>query len=97
MGLKLGIYSDAGTKTCQGQPGSLGHEETDAKSFAEWEVDYLKYDNCFNNHVPAIRRYPKMEKALLDSGRDIFYSICNWGEEDTTTWAPAIGNSWRTT
>ncbi|KAH9781147.1 alpha-galactosidase 2 [Citrus sinensis] len=84
-GLKLGIYSDAGTQTCsKTMPGSLGHEEQDAKTFASWGVDYLKYDNCFNT-------------ALLNSGRPIFFSLCEWGREDPATWAPKIGNSWRTT
>lgn len=97
LGLKLGIYSDAGNYTCEGQPGSLGYETVDAESFAEWKVDYLKYDNCYNDNVPAIERYPAMRDALAATGRDIFYSICNWGDEDTTTWAPEVGNSWRTT
>uniref|UniRef100_A0A803MLG9 Alpha-galactosidase n=1 Tax=Chenopodium quinoa TaxID=63459 RepID=A0A803MLG9_CHEQI len=92
-GLKIGIYSDAG-KT---MPGSLGHEEQDANTFALWGIDYLKYDNCENTGISAKERYPKMSKALLNSGRKIYYSICNWGEEDPATWAPSIGNSWRTT
>ncbi|OMP06146.1 Glycosyl hydrolase, family 13, all-beta [Corchorus olitorius] len=97
-GLKLGIYSDAGTQTCsQTMPGSLGHEEQDAKTFASWGVDYLKYDNCQNTGVSPKERYPKMSKALLDSGRPIFFSLCEWGQEDPATWAPSIGNSWRTT
>ncbi|XP_022725468.1 alpha-galactosidase-like [Durio zibethinus] len=97
-GLKLGIYSDAGTQTCsKTMPGSLGHEEQDAKSFALWGVDYLKYDNCANTGISPKERYRKMSKALLDSGRPIFFSLCEWGEEDPATWAPGIGNSWRTT
>lgn len=97
-GLKLGIYSDAGTQTCsKTMPGSLGHEELDAKTFASWGVDYLKYDNCENNGISPKERYPKMSKALLESGRQIFFSLCEWGEEDPATWAPSIGNSWRTT
>ncbi|XP_021275241.1 alpha-galactosidase-like [Herrania umbratica] len=97
-GLKLGIYSDAGTQTCsKTMPGSLGHEEQDAKTFASWGVDYLKYDNCGNTGVSPKKRYPKMSKALLDSGRPIFFSLCEWGQEDPATWAPNIGNSWRTT
>ena len=75
----------------------MGHETTDAESFAEWKVDYLKYDNCFNENVPAIERYPAMRDALAATGRDIFYSICNWGQEDSPSWAPEVGNSWRTT
>lgn len=97
-GLKLGIYSDAGTQTCsKTMPGSLGFEEQDAKTFASWGIDYLKYDNCNNNNIDAKQRYPIMSKALLNSGRSIFYSLCEWGEEDPATWAPAFGNSWRTT
>lgn len=97
-GLKLGIYSDAGTQTCsKTMPGSLGHEEQDAKTFASWGVDYLKYDNCFNTGLSPKERYPIMSKALLNSGRPIFFSLCEWGQEDPATWAPKIGNSWRTT
>ena len=57
----------------------------------------MKYDNCFNEDVPASIRYPAMRDALNATGRPIFYSICNWGEEDTTHWGPEVGNSWRTT
>lgn len=96
-GLLFGIYNSAGSLTCQGLAGSLNHEVTDAQDFASWGVDYLKYDNCFNEDVPALTRYPAMRNALLSTGRDIFYSLCNWGEEETWQWAPATGNSWRTT
>lgn len=65
-------------------------------SFVEWGVDYLKYDNCYNTGAPAIDRYTPMAKALEKADRPIFFSICNWGFEDTTSWAPALGNSWRT-
>ena len=60
-GLKFGIYSSAGTKTCEGLAGSLNYEDIDAKDFASWGVDYLKYDNCFNEDVKAIIRYPAMQ------------------------------------
>ncbi|XXG60458.1 hypothetical protein AAC387_Pa04g2362 [Persea americana] len=98
-GLKLGIYGDAGTMTCtKTMPGSLGYEEQDARTYASWGVDYLKYDNCNNDgSSPKESRYPKMSKALLNSGRLIFFSLCEWGREDPATWAPTIGNSWRTT
>uniref|UniRef100_A0A5B7C7T9 Alpha-galactosidase n=2 Tax=Davidia involucrata TaxID=16924 RepID=A0A5B7C7T9_DAVIN len=97
-GLKLGIYSDAGVQTCsKTMPGSLGYEEQDAKTFASWGIDYLKYDNCNNNNISPKERYPKMSKALLNSGRSIFFSLCEWGQEDPATWAQAVGNSWRTT
>ncbi|XP_059661624.1 alpha-galactosidase-like isoform X2 [Cornus florida] len=97
-GLKLGIYSDAGNLTCSNtMPGSLGYEEQDAKTFASWGIDYLKYDNCNSNNMGPKERYHKMSKALLSSGRPIFFSLCEWGEEDPATWAVKIGNSWRTT
>ncbi|KAK3043305.1 hypothetical protein RJ639_002548 [Escallonia herrerae] len=97
-GLKLGIYSDAGTQTCsKTMPGSLGYEEQDAKTFASWGIDYLKYDNCNNNDISAKKRYPKMTKALQNAGRPIFFSLCEWGQEDPATWASHVGNSWRTT
>lgn len=97
-GLKLGIYSDAGVRTCSNtMPGSLGHEEQDAKTFASWGIDYLKYDNCFNNNVTARQRYPIMSKALQNCGRPIFFSLCEWGQENVATWGPGIANSWRTT
>ncbi|KAJ8769957.1 hypothetical protein K2173_009039 [Erythroxylum novogranatense] len=97
-GLKLGIYSDAGTQTCsKSMPGSLGYEERDANTFASWGIDYLKYDNCNDNSISPKERYPKMTKALLNSGRPIFFSLCEWGQEDPATWAASVGNSWRTT
>ncbi|KAI6676725.1 hypothetical protein NL676_037521 [Syzygium grande] len=97
-GLKLGIYSDAGIQTCSMRmPGSLGYEEQDAKTFASWGIDYLKYDNCENRGISPKERYPVMSKALQNSGRPIFFSLCEWGQEDPATWAPSIGNSWRTT
>ncbi|MGW2830194.1 glycoside hydrolase family 27 protein [Streptomyces sp. NPDC001286] len=97
LGLKLGIYEDAGTATCAGYPGSLGHETTDAQSFASWGVDYLKYDNCNNSGVPARTRYTTMRDALAATGRPILYSLCNWGQENVWTWGADVGNSWRTT
>ncbi|KAK3197908.1 hypothetical protein Dsin_021323 [Dipteronia sinensis] len=97
-GLKLGIYSDAGRQTCsKTMPGSLGHEEQDAKTFASWGIDYLKYDNCESDGTSPKQRYPIMSKALLNSGRPIFFSLCEWGQEDPATWASSVGNSWRTT
>ena len=100
-GLKLGIYEDAGTATCAGYPGSLGHETQDARSFASWGVDYLKYDNCFNNGSSTtqqyIDRYSAMRDALAATGRPIVYSICEWGVNAPWTWAGNVGNLWRTT
>jgi alpha-galactosidase len=97
LGLKLGIYEDAGTATCAGYPGSLGHETTDAQSFASWGVDYLKYDNCNNTGIPAQTRYTTMRDALAATGRPIVFSLCNWGQESVWTWGAGVGNSWRTT
>jgi len=97
LGLKIGIYESAGTKTCAGFPGSLYHEKTDAESFAKWGIDYLKLDNCSNEGVDYMQRYEGMEKALLATGRPIVYSICEWGVKDPYQWAPAISNLWRTT
>ncbi|XP_060675736.1 alpha-galactosidase 3 [Ziziphus jujuba] len=96
-GLKLGIYSDAGVSTCQVRPGSLYHENDDAKLFASWDLDYLKYDNCYNLGIEPKKRYPPMRDALNETGRTIFYSICEWGVDDPALWAGKIGNSWRTT
>jgi alpha-galactosidase len=77
-GFLYGIYTSAGTKTCQGLPGSLGSEDRDAQTFADWGVDFLKYDNCYNENIPSIDRYPKMRDALNKTGRPIFYSLCQW-------------------
>ncbi|XP_058007905.1 alpha-galactosidase 3 isoform X2 [Hevea brasiliensis] len=96
-GLKLGIYSDAGIFTCQVRPGSLYHEKDDADLFASWDVDYLKYDNCYNLGIEPKKRYPPMRDALNATGRTIFYSLCEWGVDDPALWAGKVGNSWRTT
>ncbi|XP_030544484.1 alpha-galactosidase-like isoform X1 [Rhodamnia argentea] len=97
-GLKIGIYGDAGTLTCaRTMPGSLGYEEQDANTFASWGIDYLKYDNCHNNGTSPQERYTKMSKALLATGRPIFFSLCEWGQAYPATWAGSVGNSWRTT
>ena len=100
-GLKLGIYEDAGTATCAGYPGSLGHERIDAQTFADWDVDYLKYDNCNNagstTKEEYIERYSAMRDALAATGRPIVYSICEWGTTEPWTWAADVGNLWRTT
>lgn len=95
--LKFGLYSSAGTMTCEKRAGSLGYEQMDANDYASWGVDYLKYDNCFNDGVPALERYPKMRDALNATGREIFYSVCSWGEEHIPDWGKSVGNSWRTT
>lgn len=97
-GLKLGIYSDAGYFTCSRRmPGSLGYEEQDAKTFASWGIDYLKYDNCNNDGSKPTQRYPVMTRALMKAGRPIFFSLCEWGDMHPAEWGAPVGNSWRTT
>lgn len=98
-GLKFGIYTSAGIKTCNpaGFPGGLGHEKSDAQQFADWGVDYLKYDNCNNLGVDAKQRYRAMRDALKATGRPIVYSICEWGENKPWEWASDVGHLWRTT
>ncbi|MGW2718757.1 NPCBM/NEW2 domain-containing protein [Streptomyces sp. NPDC001492] len=98
-GLKLGIYTSAGTKTCDsaGFPGALGHEYSDAGQFADWGVDYVKYDNCNNQGVDAKLRYTTMRDALKATGRPIVYSICEWGQNKPWEWAADVGHLWRTT
>jgi len=101
LGLKLGIYGDAGTKTCAGYPGSLGREALDAQTWADWGVDYLKYDNCYNesdgSRADFVRRYTAMREALDHTGRPIVYSICEWGQSQPWEWAKGVGHLWRTT
>ena len=94
-GLKLGIYSDAGSETCAGRPGSLGHEYQDALQYARWEVDYLKYDWCNTTNVNAQGAYQLMRDALQAAGRPIFFSMCEWGDNHPWRWAKGIGDSWR--
>ncbi|KAG6332386.1 hypothetical protein ID866_6706 [Astraeus odoratus] len=112
LGLKLGIYSDAGTNTCAGYPGSLGYEDIDAATFTEWGVDYLKYDNC---HVPAnwtdsctppggdwynsnsAIRYRQMTAALDNQNTPVEFSLCIWGRAYVWEWGSKVGHSWRVT
>ena len=96
-GLKLGIYSDAGTMTCAKRPGSKDHEAQDAKTYAEWGVDYLKYDWCNTEGLDARDAYLKMSRALRASGRPIVFSICEWGSSKPWTWAQGVGQLWRAT
>jgi len=102
LGMKLGIYSSPGPKTCAGFEGSYQHEEQDAKTFAAWGIDYLKYDWCSASRVyqtssmPAV--YARMGQALADSGRPIVYSLCQYGMLNVGEWGPKVGgNLWRTT
>ncbi|HTW48829.1 MAG TPA: glycoside hydrolase family 27 protein [Acidobacteriaceae bacterium] len=112
-GLKLGIYSSPGPKTCAGYEGSLGHEQQDAQLYASWGIDYLKYDLC--SYIPAVMQkeapndpaaqmrlmvdaYVKMGNALRASGRPIVFSLCQYGWDAVWEWAPQLGgNLWRTT
>lgn len=91
-GLKFGIYSCAGILTCAGYPSSYDHEFQDAKLFAEWGVDFLKYDFCnFPENADCINRYHIMSMALKASGREILFSACNWGEQESWNWMRSIG------
>lgn len=94
-GLKLGIYSDAGKETCAGRPGSLGHEYQDALQYARWGIDYLKYDWCNTTNINAQGAYQLMRDALQATGRPIFFSMCEWGDNHPWRWAKGIGDSWR--
>ena len=97
-GLKIGIYSSAGTGTCQRRPASLDHEVVDAQTFAEWGIDYLKYDNCNNQNRPAVERYKAMGDALKATGRPIVFSLCEWGQNTSWEWGKSVGGDlWRTT
>ncbi|KAI8583186.1 hypothetical protein K450DRAFT_224624 [Umbelopsis ramanniana AG] len=96
-GLYFGIYSSAGYQTCAGRMASLGHEESDAINYANWSVDYLKYDNCnFRDGISGKERYKRMGDALKATGRNITFSICNWGSENPWEWADEIGHAFRT-
>jgi alpha-galactosidase len=101
-GLKLGIYSSPGPRTCGGFEGSYGHEEIDARTWAEWGIDYLKYDWCSASRVwkdesmQAV--YQRMGEALRKTGRPIVYSLCQYGRAGVQQWGPTVGgNLWRTT
>ena len=96
-GLKLGIYSDAGAKTCGGRPGSRGHEYQDAWTYAQWGVDYLKYDWCNADDLRAEGAYSTMRDALAATGRPIVFSLCEWGSNKPWLWGANVGHLWRTT
>src|SRR4029077_2863596 len=98
LGLKFGIYSDAGSKTCAGRPGGLGHEYQDALKYAAWGVDYLKYDWCNTTTQDARASYANIRHALDAAGRPIVLSICEWGTAKPWLWGAEVGgNLWRTT
>jgi alpha-galactosidase len=96
-GLKLGVYSDAGSKTCGGRPGSRGYEYQDALTYAKWGVDYLKYDWCSTDSLNAPGAYMTMRDALAKAGRPIVFSLCEWGNSKPWLWGPSTGHLWRTT
>jgi alpha-galactosidase len=96
-GLKLGLYTDAGTGTCEKRPGSLNHEDQDAKTYASWGIDYVKIDWCNSEGLDPEVQYAKFRDALAHSGRPIVFSICNWGVKTPWRWGPSTGNLWRTT
>jgi len=96
-GLKFGIYSCAGNKTCGGHPGSRGYEYQDALTYAQWGVDFLKYDWCNTAGINAPAAYTTMRDALFATGRPIVFSLCEWGENKPWEWAKEIGHLWRTT
>jgi alpha-galactosidase len=96
-GLKFGIYSCAGTKTCQERPGGRGHEYQDARTYARWGVDYLKYDWCFATTQDARASYSTMRDGLYAAGRPIVFSLCEWGTAKPWEWAKEVGHLWRTT
>ncbi|MFT3873872.1 MAG: NEW3 domain-containing protein [Nocardioides sp.] len=110
-GLKVGIYESAGTTTCQGLAGSLGYEDIDAQTFADWGIDYVKYDNCGTHEVTVdgetlsftddqagyIERFQRMADAIEKTGRPMVYSLCEWGNYDPWEWGGDMGNLWRTT
>ena len=97
-GLKFGIYSDAGTGTCQNRPGGRGYEFQDARQYAAWGVDYLKYDWCNTTTQNSVASYSIMRDALAKSGRPIVFSICEWGTAKPWLWGKEVGgNLWRTT
>lgn len=96
-GLKFGIYSCGGTKTCAGRPGSAGFERQDAEQYAKWGVDYLKFDWCNANGLKSTEEYAKMRDALYKAGHPIVFSLCEWGSTKPWLWADTVGQLWRTT
>lgn len=96
-GLKFGLYNCAGDKTCAGYPGSRGHEYQDARLYAGWGVDYLKYDWCNTGDMNAKEAYLTMRDALYAAGRPVVFSICEWGDNQPWEWAAEVGHLWRVT
>jgi alpha-galactosidase len=96
-GFKFGIHNCAGTKTCAGYPGGRGHEYQDARAYASWGVDYLKYDWCSHGTADARETYKTMRDALYAAGRPVVFSLCEWGNNKPWLWAEDVGHLWRTT
>jgi alpha-galactosidase len=97
----FGLVLGSGSKTCMGYTGSLNNEMKDAKTIGVWGVEYLKYDNCYAEGVPAKTRYTNMGTALNETRGGgygyIYYDVDNWGNADVASWAPGIADSWTTT
>ena len=96
-GFKFGIYNCAGMKTCAGFPGGWGHEFQDARTYASWGVDYLKYDWCNSGTADARDAYTRMRDGLFAAGRPVVFSLCEWGQHRPWEWASDVGHLWRTT
>ncbi len=96
-GLSFGLYSGAGELSCASRPGSRGHEAVDARTWAEWGVDYVKYDWCHTEGMDPRDAYGRMSQALRATGRPIVFSICEWGASRPWTWAAGVGHLWRAT
>ena len=96
-GLRFGIYNCAGSKTCAGFPGTRGHEYEDARLYASWGVDFLKYDWCNTDSLNAPEAYKTMSAALRATGRPIVFSICEWGDHKPWLWAGTVGELYRST
>ncbi len=94
-GLKFGLYNCAGSKTCAGYPGSRGYEYQDARSYASWDVDFLKYDWCNTGKINAESAYITMRDALKTAERPIVFSICEWGDNKPWKWGKDVGHLWR--
>jgi alpha-galactosidase len=96
-GLKFGLYNCAGRKTCARYPGTRGYEYQDARLYASWDVDYLKFDWCYADGINAKEAYATMSSALKTAGRPIVFSLCEWGTNKPWQWAAPVGHLWRTT
>ena len=96
-GLKFGLYNCAGTLTCAKYPGTRGYEYQDARNYAAWNIDYLKFDWCNTNGINAKEAYTTMSKALHKAGHPMIFSLCEWGVNKPWQWGEPVGQLWRTT